>query len=356
MADISFSEAINQALFSAMKECDDVFCYGLGVDDPLRIFQTTAGLVEEFPERVFDMPTAENGMTGIGIGAAINGMRPVMIHQRLDFFLLALDQLFNSAAKWHYMFNGQRPVPITIRLIIGRGWGQGPTHAQNLQALFAHIPGLKVVMPTDPFDAKSMLLDSIFDNNPTLFLEHRWLHFQKGDVSQDNLKLDYRYLPLNKARIVEEGSDITIVSMSYLTIEARRTINALSKQGISAELIDLRSVQPIDWQTIFQSVNKTGRLLVLDTGATSGAVGNTIIAKVTSKLFNQLKSAPEMLAMPDIPEPTSYALTKDYYFYAQDIANKVHQIVTSSEAIDLYQDLKLSGHHDIPGDYFKGPF
>ena len=161
---LSFVEAINEAMFIAMKKDKKVLCYGLGVDDPKRIFGTTKGLKEKFGDsRVFDMPTSENAMTGISIGAGLSSFRSIMVHQRLDFFLLAMDQLVNGAAKWHYMFGGQKSVPITIRLIIGRGWGQGPTHSQSLQSWFAHIPGLKVVMPSNAYDAKGMLLSSIFD-------------------------------------------------------------------------------------------------------------------------------------------------------------------------------------------------
>lgn len=352
----SFVEAVNQALFIAMEKSADVFCYGLGIDDPGRIFGTTKGLVEAFPERVFDMPTAENAMTGIGIGAAIAGMRPVMVHQRLDFFLLALDQLINNAAKWHYMFNGQRSVPLTIRLLIGRGWGQGPTHAQNLQALFAHIPGLKVVMPSTPQDAKSMVLESIFDNNPVVFLEHRWLHNQRGMVAKDDIAAHPDYLPMAKARVIKTGADITIVAMSYLTIEAIRAVEALKSQGIEAELIDLRSIKPIDWPTITTSVEKTGRLLVLDSGATTGSVAGEIVSYVVEHQFSALKAGPHRLAMPDIPEPTSYELTKDYYFGAKEIAEKAHVMVKNQMNDDLYQGLLRQGHHDVPGDYFKGPF
>lgn len=354
--EITFTQAINKAMFLAMRQSDDVICYGLGVDDPLRIFQTTKGLIEEFPERVFDMPTAENGMTGIGVGAAIAGMRPIMVHQRLDFFLLAFDQLINSAAKWHYMFNGQRNVPITIRLIIGRGWGQGPTHAQNLHALFAHIPGLKVVMPTTAQDAKQMLLESIFDNNPVIFLEHRWLHNQTGYVENNKTLTESNYLPMHKARVVEQGSDVTIVSMSYLTIEALRAVEGLRQQDISVELIDLRSIKPIDWSTIEKSVIKTGRLLVLDSGATTGSIAGEIIAKTMESHFSYFKTAPKRLAMPDIPEPTSYGLTKEYYFGAKEIAETAHIMVKKEDAFDVYQYLIRLGHHDVPGEYFKGPF
>lgn len=354
--EISFAQAINHALDKALAKSNDVFCYGLGIDDPGRIFGTTKELAEKYPERVFDMPTAENAMTGIGIGAALAGMHPVMMHQRLDFFLLALDQLINNAAKWHYMFDGKRSVPITLRLILGRGWGQGPTHAQNLQALFAHIPGLKVLMPTTPQDALSMLFDSIFDENPVVFLEHRWLHNQVGEVSVDNFQQEAEYLSIDKARVVQQGDDITIVSMSYLTIEAINAVRALKEQGISAELIDLRSIKPIDWSTLEKSIAKTGRLLVLDTGVMTGSVSSEIITHAVEHNFEQLKTAPKRLTLPDIPEPTSYELTKKYYFGAKQIAEKAHQLVTNQQENDLYQGLERSGHHDVPGDYFKGPF
>ena len=155
----NFVNAINEAIYQAMEIDETVICYGLGVTDPKAVFGTTANLEKRFgPQRVFDMPTSENALTGIAVGAALNGIKSVMTHQRVDFFLLAMDQLVNSAAKWHYMFGSQNAIPITIRLIIGRGWGQGPTHSQNLQAWFAHIPGLKVVMPSTPADAKGLLL------------------------------------------------------------------------------------------------------------------------------------------------------------------------------------------------------
>ena len=158
-----YSEAVNEGISMAMEIDENVICYGLGVPDPKGVFGTTLGLREKFGgNRVFDIPTSENALTGVAIGASLNGIRPIFTHQRLDFFLLAMDQLINNAAKWSYMFGGQSCVPITIRLIIGRGWGQGPTHSQNLQAMFSHIPGLKVVMPATANDAKGLLLESIF--------------------------------------------------------------------------------------------------------------------------------------------------------------------------------------------------
>ncbi len=346
----TFSEAINKALHDSMQASESVICYGLGADDPKRIFNTMVGLKETFGDRVFDTPTSENAMTGIGIGAALTGLRPVMTHQRVDFFLLAFDQLVNNAAKWHYMFDGQASVPITIRLIIGRGWGQGPTHAQNLHSIFAHIPGLKVVMPTTPNDAYHMLRQSIDDDNPVVFLEHRWLHNQIGEI-------DFADPPgFAKAGLLQAGEDITLVSMSYLTVESLRAAEALKQRGISAEVIDLRSIQPLDIAAIRNSVEKTGRLMVLDSGAESGSFAGEIISRITESCFDSLHCPPKRMALPDIPEPTSYALTKHFYYGAKEIAEAAHFLVSSQQPFDLYQDLIVEGHHDVPGDYFKGPF
>ncbi len=350
---LTYAQAINQAMHQAMEASSDVICYGLGVDDPKRIFGTTNGLVEKFgPQRVFDMPTAENGMLGVGIGASMNGLKPVMVHQRLDFFLLAMDQLVNSAAKWFYMFGGQQSIPITVRLILGRGWGQGPTHSQSLHAWFAHIPGLKVVMPTSPADAKGMLLSSIFDPNPVVFLEHRWLHHQQGVVEVDANVRE----PLDKAKVLSKGDDLTIVTMSYQTIEGIRAVEALNKVGFSAELVDLRSIQPIDWDTIFNSVKRTGRLLVVDTGAMTCSVSSELIARVSTECFSMLRSPPKRIAMPDIPEPTSYSLTKNFYSGAYEIAVMASNMLESSDKSHDFTELKPRGHHDVPGDWFAGPF
>jgi acetoin:2,6-dichlorophenolindophenol oxidoreductase subunit beta len=351
MSQKNFATAINEALHQAMEIDQSVICYGLGVTDPKAVFGTTSNLEERFgSDRVFDMPTSENAMTGVAIGAALNGIKSVMTHQRVDFFLLALDQLVNGAAKWHYMFGGQNSVPITIRLIIGRGWGQGPTHSQNLQAWFAHIPGLKVVMPTTPADAKGLLLASIFDPNPVVFLEHRWLHNTVGEVPDG----DYR-IPLGQARKVRSGSDITIVSMSYMTVEALHAADYLATKGVSCEIIDLRTIKPLDWDAVFDSVTKTGRLLALDSGFTTGSVAGEIVARVAIEKFGELKVAPARLAMPDVPEPTSPGLTKGFYVRAADIAEKALEIM-GREASEVRRDIVEPVPHDVPGEWFKGPF
>ena len=352
----TFASAINNALHISMQKDKKMLCYGLGVTDPKNLFNTTSNLEKKFgSERVFDIPTSENGITGIAIGAALNGIRSVVTHQRLDFFLLAMDQLVNSAAKWYYMFGSKKPVPITIRLIMGRGWGQGPTHSQNLQSWFNHIPGLKVVMPSFADDAKGLLLSSIFDPNPVVFLEHRWLHKNSSNINSG----DYR-VKIGKARICKKGKDITIVSMSYLTSEALVAAKYLEdKFNIKTEVIDLRSIKPLDWNTIFNSLKKTGRLIVLDTGFTTGSVAGEIIAKTSIEKFNYFKRPPFRLAMPDIPEPTSYGLTKKLYVTSTDIINAVFKVLNrkiSIKKLKLEKVLNYPRHHDIPGDFFEGPF
>jgi pyruvate dehydrogenase E1 component beta subunit len=351
MRKITFASAINEAMHQAMEQDENVITYGLGVDDPKAIFGTTQGLQERFGvDRVFDMPTSENAMTGVAIGAALQGVRPVMVHQRLDFFLLAMDQLVNAAAKWHFMFGGQASVPITIRLILGRGWGQGPTHSQNLQAWFAHIPGLKVVMPASAEDAKGLLLASIFDENPVLFLEHRWLHNLSGTVPEEPYEI-----PIGKARIVRQGASVTIVAMSYMVIEAIHAAEHLSQQGIDCEILDLRTISPLDWNAVFTSVRKTGHLLVLDTGHTTGSVAGEVVARAASECWTYLKAPPRRLAMPDFPEATSPALTEHYHPRAEHIAELVSKMLGrmfDSSSILLERNCPP----DVPGNWFSGPF
>ncbi len=347
----SAAQAINDAMHVAMEQDPSVLCYGLGVDDPKTIFGTTAGLQERFgAARVFDIPTSENALTGIGIGAALGGLRPVMCHQRLDFFLLAMDQLVNNAAKWRYTFGERHRVPLTIRLILGRGWGQGPTHSQNLQAWFAHIPGLKVVMPASAADAKGLLLSSIFDDDPVVFLEHRWVHSATAEVPDGDVRV-----PIGKAARLAEGDAVTIVAMSYLVTEARHACAALAQAGVHCDLIDLRTIKPLDMTTIEASLERTGRLLVLDSGPATGSVAGEIIARLAMSHWSHFRSPPMRLAAPDCPEPTSYGLTKAFYTEAADVIVAVGNMLGLSE-LPLDALPPARPHHDVPGDWFTGPF
>jgi len=352
---LTFSESINEAISIAMKLDKKMVCYGLGATDPKGIFGTTLGLKKKFGrERVFDVPASENALTGVSIGLALNNIRSIVTHQRLDFFILALDQLFNAAAKWHYMFGSKKSVSITIRLIIGRGWGQGPTHSQNLQSIFSHIPGLKVVMPSNARDAKGLLLSSIFDPNPVIFLEHRWLH---GTTSK--VPLNTYFTKIGSSKIIKRGKDITIVCMSYMVIEAIKASEHLSKFNISLEIIDLRSIKPLDIKSIIRSLKKTKRLVVLDTGAKTNSVAGEILALISENIKIDLKSKPVRICMPDVPEPTSFKLTKNFYNTHIDVLEKVFEIFKVKKRKEYVLDLKSKEKnklHDIPGNWFKGPF
>ena len=351
MREITYAEAINEAMVISMSLSKKVITFGLGVPDPLGVFGTTLGLQEKFgKERAFDTPTSENAMTGIGIGLSLNGFIPVMVHQRVDFFMLAMDQLINNAAKWKFMFGGKSSVPITIRLIVGHGWGQGPTHSQNLQSIFSHIPGLKVVMPTSAYDAKGLLLESIFDNDPVIFLEHRWLHGLKSEVPEG----DYR-VQIGKANILTTGNQITVVSLSYITIEALRAVKQLQSEGISCELIDLRSTSPIDWKKIKSSIKKTRKLLVLDTASESFSVSSEIISRASMECHDQLDRAPDKIALKDAPSPTSFGLTSEYYYGAKEIYIKINEIF-NKKVDNEKESFSKETPHDVPGDWFKGPF
>jgi pyruvate/2-oxoglutarate/acetoin dehydrogenase E1 component len=352
--EINFSQALNEATALVMAADPSVYIMGLGVPDPKGIFGSTLGLQQKFgPGRVMDMPCSENAMTGIAIGSALVGMRPIMTHQRIDFALLAVEEIVNQAAKWHYMFGGQKCVPLVVRMIIGRGWGQGAQHSQSLEAWFAHIPGLKVVMPATPYDAKGLLISSIEDNNPVIFLEHRWLYNVSGEVPEGIYRV-----PLGKANIIRQGKDVTIVATSYMTLESIRAAEVLAKAGVKAEVIDVRTLRPLDEDTILTSVKKTGRLVVVDTSFITGGINAEIAARVAEKAFSDLKCPIRRIGLPDYPSPTSPGLTKYYYPRARHIVEAVNQAlgIQVGKEIDKFEARDAAVPHDVPDKYFTGPF
>ena len=344
-------QAINEAIDQCMAADPSVYIMGLGVPDPKGIFGTTLGLQQKHGNsRVMDMPASENGMTGVAIGSALTGMRPIVTHQRIEFVLLAMEQIVNQAANWHYMFGGQMSIPLVIRMIIGRGWGQGPQHSQSLQAWFAHVPGLKVVMPTTPYDAKGMLISSIEDNNPVIFIEHRWLHNVTGEVPEDIYRV-----PIGKAKVLRKGTDLTVAATSYMTLESIRAAEMLSKDGINIEVVDIRTLSPLDEATILKSVRKTGRFIIADTGWKTSGFGAEVVAMVSEKAFTELKAPPLRVAIPDCPLPTTPALANKYYPRA------IHIATTISEMIDHKKDytstaIAASVPLDVPDPSFTGPF
>lgn len=351
MRELKFNQAIREALDLCLAKDPHAFLMGLGVPDPKGIFGTTLGLQEKYgPLRVTDLPTSENGMTGVAIGAAIMGMRPIMVYQRVEFALLAMEQIVNQAAKWHYMFGGQYHLPIVFRIIIGRGWGQGPQHSQSLQSWFAHIPGLIVVMPTTAYDAKGLLIASIENPNPVVFLEHRWLHHIRGYVPEGVYRV-----PLDKARVVREGRDVTIVATSYMVIEALKAAEILSGLSLSAEVIDVRCLRPLDEDSILESVRKTGHLLVVDIGWKTCGFAAEIVSLVVEKAFRDLKKAPVRVASPDSPTPCTPALANAFYPRAKDIIGPVGEMfeMNISETLRYQAEPELL---DIPDPCFTGPF
>lgn len=349
--ELKFFQAINEAIDICMSKDAAVYIMGLGVPDPKGIFGTTLGLQEKYgPSRVMDMPVSENGMTGVAIGSALVGMRPIMTHQRVDFALLAMEQMVNQAANWCYMFGGQVSIPLVIRFIIGRGWGQGAQHSQSLQALFVHVPGLKVVMPTTAYDAKGLLISSIEDNNPVIFLEHRWLHNISGYVPEGHYRV-----PLGKARVARAGQDLTIAATSYMTMEALRAADMLAGDGISAEVLDIRSLKPLDDGLLLESVHKTGNLLVTDTGWTTMGFSAEIMARVAEGAFHSLKNAPVRVALPDCPTPTSPALANHYYPRAVHLVAAARCMLGLTVDETIFQEVSPVPL-DVPDKGFTGPF
>jgi len=347
MTKIPMYKIINKTISRAMYDSNKVICFGLGVTDPKGVFGTTLSLEKKFgSDRVFDVPASENALTGFAIGASLNSSMPILTHQRLDFALLSLDQIINGAAKWLYMFGGELNVPITIRMIIGRGWGQGPTHSQNLQSVFSHIPGLKVVSASTPDNVANLLYSSIFDPNPVIFLEHRWLHNSMGAFPK-KLKTN----ELGKCKILKKGKDITLISLSYMTLECIEASKLLEKFKIDAEIVDLSTISPLDQRTIINSLKKTRRALVADTSNNFCGISSTI-ASIINQNINNLKNKVEIVSLPFCPEPTSHQLIKYFYNDRYTIVNKVLKMFKINKKIKRDKLIK----RDIPGEWFKGPF
>ena len=352
---ISYAESIREATRLSMLEDENVLVVGEGVTDPKGIFGTTTGLKEEFgPERVLDMPLSENGMTGVLIGLALSGFRPILVHQRIDFAILAMDQMINNAAKWHFMFNGQGSVPMVIRVLVGRGWGQGPQHSQSLQALFAHVPGFKVVMPASPYDAKGMLMAAVKDNNPVIFIEHRWLHGFAEDVPEGVYDTT-----LDRARVAREGKHLTVAAFSYMVVEGLRCAEALKDFGIEIEVIDMRSARPLDIQTVAESIRRTHHLAVLDTAWKTGGIAAELVSQAVENEWQNLHKAPLRIALPDHPIPTSHYLADRCYPEAEDIACQILEHLGKGHAVifkEIKEKLRRRGPLDVPNYDFKGPF
>ena len=352
---VTFSEAINQAMILEAKRDRDVIFFAQGLTDPTAVFGTLKDLTKNISEnRLIEMPTSENGSLGIAIGAAISGIKPIVSFHRVEFALLALEQIINNAAKTSFLSEGKLKVPLVIRLIVGRGWGQGPNHSQSLETIFSQIPGLKVIAPTFPKDAKGMFVSAIRDNNPVIIIEHRWCHYLKDNVKASN------YLnPLIGSKVVKRGQHFTVVCVSYMVIEALIAANYLSKIGIFIEVIDLRVLRPLKIDKIFNSIKKTKYLMTVDLGWTSFGVGAEILASIFCKENINLKKPPIRLGMADKPTPSSRGLVKDHYPNSEKIIIEIGKTLNINKS-KINKVLNLLKENlspiDVPNNIFKGPF
>jgi len=316
---LSYSLAINEALHQMMAVDETVFLIGQGVKSPWYVGNTAQGLLEKFGSaRVIDTPISENAMTGAAVGAAMAGMKPIVVHPRMDFMLYAFDPIINEAANWYYMNGGKLSVPVVIWGIINRGGEQAAQHSQALHAMFAHAPGIKVVMPSTPYDAKGLMIAAIRDPNPVVFVDDRLLYSVEDVVPEEIYDVE-----IGKGCIHKEGKDITIVAVSLMVHEAMKASEALAIEGIDVEVIDLRTVKPLDKGLILNSVKKTGRVVVADVGWKSFGIAAEIFAMIMENAFDVLKTPIFRVALPDCPAPASRVLEKVYYPTFENIIDTV---------------------------------
>jgi acetoin:2,6-dichlorophenolindophenol oxidoreductase subunit beta len=344
---MTYEEAINKSIYQEMERDDSVFIYGIGVPDHKKIFGTTKRLFERFGKnRCMDTPLAEDGLTGFALGAAVNGLRPILTHIRVDFALLSINQLFNNIASYRYMSGGQLNTPIVIRVVIGRGWGQGAQHSKSLQSMFAHIPGLKVIMPTTPNDVKGMMAAAIRDENPVVVIEHRWLYWQEGEVEEDPF-----VLPLDKANILREGNDLTVVSTSWMNVEALKAAEVLKrKANIDLEIIDHSCISSIDITPISKSVQKTKKCIIVDNDWVHCGFSAELAAQIYDVSSDHLDCAIERIGFAPTPCPTVRHLENEFYPNAVKIIKVVERMLgippISMDGEEFYSHEKK----------FKGPF
>ena len=337
MRTLSYGEAISEAIVQSIEADDSVFVIGIGIADPTGIFGTVSEALKRYgPKRVIESPNSEAAVTGIAIGAAAMGKRPIIVHARDDFMLLAYDQMINLAAKWAYMYGGRAGrVPIVIRGIIGRGWGQGATHSQSLQSTMAHFPGLQVVMPTTPSDVKGLMVSALRGTAPVVILEHRRLYDLRGPVPEG-----LEPVPIGLAAVAREGTDVTVVATSLMVQEALRAAEGLASAGVSVEVVDLRSIRPLDRETVLQSVRKTGRLVVADTSWATYGVSAEIAAVVAEDAFDALRAPVVRIGLADVPAPVTKSLEDVFYPTPETIVSACLELLDrAGTKVDVPEDV-----------------
>ncbi|MCF8033710.1 MAG: hypothetical protein K9K69_11235 [Desulfarculaceae bacterium] len=317
MRELAYNQAINEALHQAMGLDEDVMVVGQLVDYRSGIFGTTTGLLEEYgSERVQDFPVAESLMTQAAIGEAQMGMRPVLTHQRLDFMIYSMDAVANWMSLWRFKSNGKQSLPITIMGVVGRGWGQGPQHSKSFHGWFSHLPGIKVAMPATPFDAKGMMMESVFGEDPVIFVAHRSLFSMREHVPE----MPYR-VRFGEAMLRRPGKDVSIVALGIMVPLAMQAAELLAGEGIEAEVLDLRSASPLDKEAILATAQRTKRLVVADPAWQTAGVAAEVISLVSEHMGADLAANPARLCLPDSHTPMSQTLEEQYYPTEQDLAD-----------------------------------
>lgn len=343
---LSGAEAVREALAHLMKVNSKVLTYGLGVNDPGKVFGTTAGLLEEFgPERVFETPTSELALTGVGVGLAIAGHPVVHSHQRMDFALLAMDQLVNSAAKWRYMFGDQFRVPYLVRMIIGRGWGQGPTHSQNLESWMVHTPGLRVLVPATPQDLADSVLALNRTEDPIVLIEHRWIHNVTGEVE---LRIDKQKFLEPIMHAAPKESNLTIVTWGLATFDSLAAKLTLESHGIYAEVIQLRELSAKNFEVIQKHASCSGHLLVVTNSWSPASFGDSILAEFAGKSSSTVVAG--KVSYPHEPEATALSQLKGFHVSNWRVVNTALELLNKDERVE--PDLPV----DQPKGFNFGPF
>jgi len=321
---LNYALAINEAFHQMMSIDSNVFLIGQGVKSPWYVGNAAKDLLSVFGEkRVVDTPVSENSMTGAAVGAALSGMRPIIVHPRMDFMFYAFDPIINQAANWYYMNGGRLPVPVVFWGVINRGGEQAAQHSQALHNMFAHVPGLKVVMPATPFDAKGLMISAIKDDNPVVFIDDRWLHSFEEVVPEDPYDI-----PIGRGSIKRAGSQVTLVAVSYMVQLALKAADRLAQDGIDVEVVDLRTIKPIDKQIIIKSVEKTGKLVIADVGWKTCGFSAEVSAIVFEEAFEFMKAPVVRVALPDMPAPASASLEKIYYPTVDQLILAVRQCLS----------------------------
>lgn len=334
MRTLKYSEAIGEATLQCMERDPSIVVAGQAVHDHKGIYGTTVAAMRRFgTQRVLDIPNGETAFAGIAVGAAARGLRPLVVYTRDDFMFLAMDGIINLAAKWRYMYGGIAGAPAVFRGVVGHGWGQGATHSQSLHSVFGHFPGLHVVTPATPADAKGLLIAALRSDNPVVVLENRGLYEVEGEVPEEPVAV-----PIGRARVVCEGTDVTVVASSFMVREAERAAIALAEQGVSLEVVDVRSIRPLDDATICASVAKTGRLVIADTSWARYGLAAEVAAVVAEQVFDALRAPVRRVTPPDSPAPVSWPLENAFNPDATAVAAAALEVLGLSQRVSVHQD------------------